>query len=81
MSGERVTHRITRHAYRDIHATILNEGSEPTKEAWREWEVICACGRVFRSPTELATTAAYLAHLPTPARLNVAERITKGRKP
>lgn len=61
-----VTHRLIRHARCDIAGKILTEGSEPEPFAEVEWRATCACNRVFVAPTDLACSAAYLAHLPKP---------------
>lgn len=67
MNAERnVTHRMTRTARRDIAGNVLTEGEAPVPFTEHEWEVCCACGNVYRAPTELAVSAAYLAHLPKP---------------
>lgn len=68
MATSALTHRMIRRVIRDIDSTVWVDGAPVHEEHRREWEVSCACGRVFRSDTEAGDCDAYLDHIPNPNR-------------
>lgn len=66
MSAVGVTHRLVRHCKRTEEGKFMREGAEPAPFTNVYYEASCACSRVFKAPTDLACSAAYLAHLPKP---------------
>lgn len=60
------------------HGKIMHEGAEPEPFTETSWLAHCACSRVFVAASELACSAAYLAHLPKPGPLPAQGRVTKG---
>jgi hypothetical protein len=62
-----VTHRLVRHCKRVEAGAFMREGAEPQPFTRTTYEAVCACGHVYQAETDLAASAAYLAHLPKPA--------------
>lgn len=61
-----LTHRVMRQAVEHHIAERLNRDGTSREVEWDDHTIHCACGRVFRTGSDLLTWARYLGHLPQP---------------
>lgn len=61
-----LTHRLIRSTIEEQTLERLNRDGTPREVNTINYVMTCACGRVFRTGSEILTQARFLGHLPQP---------------
>jgi hypothetical protein len=61
-----LTHRLIRQTIEEADVPHLNRDGTPRTAHVVTYVMTCACGRTFRTGSEIMTQARYLGHLPQP---------------